>query len=154
MKTIYRFLVSITILTALLLMAACGPTVNQIKPQQTVTVGKTFQTQATPLPTVPPYRCGAWSSNNAPNTGSTITVLAKLTQNITGVAGATASATVHFQFGDMTIDQQPRSDEGGLVSFTLPLQRRQPAGVPATVSVSFFIGGTTVQCSSAFFTPQ
>ena len=154
MHTIYRFLGSITIIALFLLVAACGPEATQIKPQQTVTVGKTFQTQATPLATVPPYRCGAWASNNAPTTNSTILIIAKLTKNIQGVAGATAAATVHFSTGDVTLDTQPKSDQGGTVSFTLSLQGRQTKGIPATVGVSFTIGGTTVQCSSAFFTPQ
>jgi hypothetical protein len=154
MHTIYRFLGSITLVALLLLTAACGPEVAQIKPQQTVTVGKTFQTQATPLATVPPYRCGAWASNNAPTANSTILIIAKLTKNIQGVGGATAAATVHFASGDATLDTQPTSDHGGMVSFTLSLQGRQPKGVPATVGVSFIIGGTTVQCSPAFFTPQ
>ncbi len=154
MHTIQRFLGTITVAALFLLVAACGPEVTQIKPQQTVTIGKSFQTQATPLATVPPYRCGAWASNNAPNAFSTILVFAKLTKNIKGVGGATAAATVHFAGGDVTLDTQPTSDQGGMVSFTLPLQGRQPGGIPATVDVSFTIGGTTVQCSSAFFTPQ
>jgi hypothetical protein len=154
MNTIHRFIGCITILSLFLLATACGPVVNQVKPQQTVTIGKTFQTQATPLPTVPPYRCGAWASNNAPNMFSTILVFAKLTQNIKGVQGATAAATVHFAGGDVTLGTPPASDPDGMVSFTLPLQGRQPAGLPTTISVSFTIGGTTIQCSSAFFTTQ
>ena len=154
MNTIYRFLGSSTLVALFLLVAACGPEVNQIKPQQTVTIGKTFQTQATPLATVPSYRCGAWASNNAPTASSTILVIAKLTKNIKGVEGATASATAYFAGGAVALDTQPTSDNGGMVSFTLPLQRRQPVGVPATVGVSFTIGGATVQCSPAFFTPQ
>lgn len=154
MKTIHSLIGCVTLLSLLLLITACGPAINQIKPQQTVTIGKTFQTLATPLPTVPPYRCGAWASNNAPNAFSTILVLAKLTKDIKGVGGATAAATVHFAGGDMTLATQPTSDQGGMVSFTLPLQGQQPVGIPATVGVSFTIGGTTVQCSPAFFTPQ
>jgi hypothetical protein len=150
-----RFLPGAIIIACfLLLLTACGPAVNQVKPQQTVTVNKAFQTQATPLPTVPPYRCGAWASNNAPAMFSTILILAKLTQNIKGVGGATAAATVHFAGGDVTLTTPLPSDPDGMVSFTLPLQGRQPAALPTTVSVSFTIGGTTVQCSPAFFTAQ
>jgi hypothetical protein len=152
-KNIARVVFSITLLSVFLL-TACGPTVNQIKPQQTVTVTSSFQGQPTALPTVPPYRCGAWSSNNAPGAFSTIRVYAKLTKDIGGVAGATAAATVHFQSGDVTIDQQPKSDDGGMVAFRLPLEGRQPKGVPATIDVSFNVDGTTVQCAQAFFTPQ
>lgn len=149
-----RFPGIVLLFSLLLLLAACGPAINQIKPQQTVTINKAFQTQATPLATVPTYRCGAWASNNAPNGFSTILILAKLTQDIKSVPGATATATAHFQGGDATLDTQPTSDQGGMVSFTLPLQGRQPKGVPATVSVSFTVAGTTIDCSPAFFTPQ
>jgi len=152
-KNIYQFIYSMALLSVFLLAVACGPTVNQIKPQQTVTISQSFQGK-TPLPTVPPYRCGAWSSNNAPGAFSTIRVYAKLTKNIGGVAGATANATIHFAGGDVTIGQQPKSDNGGMVAFTLPLQGRQPKGVPATIDVTFTTGGATVQCANAFFTPQ
>jgi hypothetical protein len=145
---------SVALLSLLLLAVACGPTVNQVKPQQTVTIGQSFQRQTTPLPTVPPYRCGAWTSNNAPNAFSTINVFARLTKDVMGVGGATAVAVAHFQNGDMTLDQQPKSDNSGMVSFTLSLQGRQPQGVPTTIDVSFTTEGTTVQCSQAFFTPQ
>jgi hypothetical protein len=154
MKNIHRFTYSIALLSLFLLVTACGPTVNQIKPQQTVTVSQSFQGQKALQPTVPPYRCGAWSSNNAPGAFSTIMVYAKLTKNVEGVAGATAAATVHFQGGDVTIGQQPKSDNGGMVAFMLPLQGRQPKGVPATIDVTFNAGGNTVQCAQAFFTPQ
>ena len=72
-----------------------------------------------------------------------------------GVRGATATAVVHFQGGDQTLDQHPASDSGGYVSFTLALQRRQPDKIPATVDVIFtnFPGGT-LPCSRAFFTPM
>ena len=146
--------ISILLIGFLILLAGCGPTVNQIKPQQTVTIDKSFQSQTTHLPTVPAYRCGAWASNNAPGAFSTITVYAKLTKNIAGIGGATARAVAHFQDSDVTLDQQPVSDDGGYVSFTLPLQGRQPVQVPATVAVSFTVGNTTITCTPAFFTPN
>ncbi len=153
MKHIYRILFSVLSLGLLLFLAACGPSVNQVKPQQTVVVNKSFQSQVSPMPTTPTYRCGAWSVNNAPAAYSVLTIYAKLTKNVTGVAGATANATAHFREADFTLDQQPVSDAGGYVSFTLPLQGRQPRQTPATVDVSFSVNGKTVQCSSAFFTP-
>ncbi len=148
----YGFLIASSI-ALLLLLAACGPTVNQIKPQQTVTINPTFQSQASPIPTPPAYACGAWSSNNAPGTNATILVYAKLTKSSMGVQGAMAVAVVHFQTGDVQLDQQV-SNGGGYVTFTLPLQGRQAGGVPATVDVTFtnFPGGT-LKCS-AFFTPR
>lgn len=144
----------VTLLLALAL-AACGSasTFSATQPQQTVTVNPNFQTQMTPIPTVPPYRCGAWSSNNAPNPGSTIQIYAKVTHNSLGAQGISASAVVHFQSGDASLPAAT-SDSGGYVTFTLPLQGRQPAQVPATVDVTFsgLPGGSKVTCS-AFFTP-
>jgi hypothetical protein len=152
-----RFTASFILLALLLLLAACGPTatVNQVAPQATITIPPAFQAQTSPLPTTPPYRCGAWASDNAPSTHSTITIYAKLTQDMKGVIGASAQAVVHFREGDSLLDQQPTSDDGGYVSFPLSLDDRQPPGVPATVDVTFTIsGGTRVQCSPAFFTPR
>ena len=143
----------------LLILTACGSTASQAAPQATVTVDQTFQSQVSPIPTVPTYRCGAWSSDNAPSPSSTITIYARLIKNIAGVPGATATAVVHFQSqsGDQQLDQQnpPVSDVGGYVSFTLPLQGRQPTKIPATVDVIFmgFPGGT-LHCTPAFFTPM
>jgi hypothetical protein len=154
MKTMYQSTLSTLLLALFPLLTACGPTVNQIKPQQTPTVDKAFQAQLSPIPTIPPYRCGAWSSNNAPDAYSTISVYAKLTKDINGVSGAKATAVAHFKNDDATLNQQPVSDNNGYVSFSLPLQGRQPRQVPATVDVTFAIGGTTIQCSPAFFTPN
>ena len=141
----------------LLLLAACAPpaSTNQVQLQPTVTINPSFQSQISPIPTVPEYRCGAWSSNNAPGPDSTITIYARLTKDIAGVSGATASAVVHFMDGYQPLSQQPKSDSGGYVSFHLSLHRRQPVGIPATVDVTFtnFSGGT-LQCTPAFFTPM
>ncbi|HXR64416.1 MAG TPA: hypothetical protein VN729_00720 [Ktedonobacteraceae bacterium] len=144
-------------LVALLALSACGSasTVNlsSTQPQQTVTVGTGFQSQMSPIPTIPPYRCGAWTSNNAPNPGSTISVYARLTHNLQGVQGMTATAIVHFQNGDATLDQAT-SDQGGYVTFKLALQDRQPTKVPATVDVTFSgVPGGAQKCTT-FFTPM
>ena len=138
----------------LIFLAACGPTISQPPSQQTVTINKSFQDQLSPTPTPPAYRCGAWSSNNAPGPYSTIFIYAKLTKDLTGVAGATAKAVVHFKNFDQSLDPQT-SDSGGYVTFTLPLQGRQPVNIPVTVDVAFsnFPGGT-LQCQQAFFTPE
>ncbi len=141
-----------------LILAACGAAPSQVAPQQTVTISNTFQSQVSPAPAVPTYRCGAWSSNNAPGADSTIIIYARITKNtknIAGVNGATATAVVHFQDGSQELDQHPVSDSGGYVSFTLPLQGRQPLRIPATVDVTFtnFPGGT-LRCTPAFFTPM
>ncbi len=138
----------------LLMLTACGVTPDQVAPQLTVTVSSGFQSQASRIPTIPTYLCGAWSSNNAPGTNSTIVIFARITKNLVGVSGANASAVVHFQSGDQELDQHPASDNGGYVSFQLPLQGRQPVRVPVTVDVTFGIPGTTVNCTPAFFTPM
>lgn len=146
------------ICSSLFLLAACGPAVaSQAQTQQTVTISKSFQTQATPIPTVPPYRCAAWSSNNAPGAYSTINVYARITKDIAPVSGANASAVVHFQSGDQSLTVPAASDNGGYVTFQVQLQGQQPRGTPATVDVSFSgIPGYngTLRCTPAFFTPQ
>ncbi len=146
-------LLYLALVSLLFILAACGPTVNQPPAQQTVVINPAFQAKLSPVPTAPTYRCGAWSSNNAPGAYSTITIYAKLTKDIAGVSGATAKATVHFKDNDVTLDAQPTSDSGGYVSFQLPLQGQQPRLLPATVDVTFTISGVTVNCSPAFFTP-
>src|SRR5215471_11321822 len=144
---------SIFYTSLLLMLTACGATTEQIVPQQTVTVSSGFQSHISPIPTIPTYLCGAWSSNNAPGPNSTIIIFARITKNLAGVGGATASAVVHFQSGDQELDQHPTSDNGGYISISLPLQGRQPVGTPATVDVTFGFPGNTVKCTPAFFTP-
>jgi hypothetical protein len=142
----------------LLPLAACAPSVaGQTNSQQQVTISKTFQSEASPIPTVPPYRCGAWSSNNAPGGFSTITIYARITKNIAPVSGANATAVVHYRSGDQQINAQTPSDNGGYVSFSVQLQGRQPGQVPATVDVTFTnIPGEqgSLNCTPAFFTPH
>jgi hypothetical protein len=155
MKKKHAFLLVISLPCVFLLLSCGGPTVDQAIPQQTVTVSPKFQSQLSPIPTPATYRCGAWSSNNAPGPNDTITIYARLTQHLAPVSGATATAVVHFQGNDQTLDQHPTSDNGGYVSFTLTLQGQQPTNIPATVDVTFtnFPGGT-LNCSQAFFTPH
>ena len=138
----------------LFLLAACGPTISQAQSQQTVTISKSFQNQLSPVPSPATYRCGAWSSNNAPGPNSTIFIYAKLVKNVTGVSGATAQAVVHFKNFDQPLDPQT-SDSGGYVTFTVSLQGHQPLDIPATVDVTFSnIPGGPVHCQQAFFTPE
>ena len=137
-----------------LLLTACGTAVNSASPQPTVTINPAFQARLSPVPTVPSYRCGAWTSNNAPGAYSTILVYAKLTKDElgSGVSGATAQAVVHFKDFDAPLDSQT-SDDGGYVTFSLSLQGRQPRQVPATVDVTFSVSGKNITCT-AFFTPH
>ena len=149
---VLKFIASCSVL--LLVLSACGATTEQVVPQQTVTVSSGFQSKVSPIPAIPKYLCGAWSSNNAPGPNSTIIIFARITKDLAGVSGATANAVVHFQSGNQELDQHPTSDNGGYVSFTLNLQGRQPVGIPATVDVTFGFPGTTIKCTSAFFTPM
>lgn len=142
-------------LMALLTLAACGPaqSVSMGGPPQTVTVSSRFQAQAPVMPTVAPYRCGAWASTNAPAPGDTITIYAKVTHQNLGVANIPATATVHFHSGDASLGKAT-SDSGGYVTFTLPLQGRQPALKPATVDVTFTGLSSGALTCTAFFTPE
>ncbi|MFL5626587.1 MAG: hypothetical protein ACJ788_13445 [Ktedonobacteraceae bacterium] len=158
MKTLRYILFSVTLLSVgAMLLSACGSTASQTGIQPTATVNQSFQSQQTPVPTAPPYRCGAWSSNNAPNSQATITIYARITKNIAPVSGANASAVVHFKGFDQPLQAQGASDSGGYVTFTLQLQGRQPSQVPATVDVTFNnVPGRNnpLRCTPAFFTPQ
>jgi hypothetical protein len=154
-KALCRLFSGLCALCAVLAVAGCGstPALNAAQPQQVATINPGFQSQVTPIPTVPPYRCGAWTSNNAPNAGATIAVLARLTRAGKGVEGIAAVADVHFLSGDVTLNQDT-SDAGGYVSFPLSLQNRQPARIPATIDVTFHgLPGGALTCV-AFFTPR
>ena len=94
MKKKHALLLAISLPLILLLISCGGPSVNQATPQQTVTISPKFQSQLSPIPTPPTYRCGAWSSNNAPGPNDTIIIYARLTQNQAAVSGAGAGATL------------------------------------------------------------
>lgn len=153
MKITYLPVFIIKLLLLLCLLSACKSDAHQLEALPTVTINPSFQTRLNPVPTIVSYRCGAWVSNNTPGAYTTITIYAKLTKDVTGVPGIPATAVTHFKYATITLDQQPVSDGNGYVSFTLPLQGRQPRLIPATVDVKFATSGSPVQCS-AFFTPQ
>ncbi len=157
--TIYAFLKKLPVLLILgllLLLTACSSLtpISQLKPASTVQVKSSFQQQLTPVSTETAYTCGSWSSNNAPGAYSTIVIYARLMHDAHPISGATASGVVHFHTFDLPFDTHPVSDSGGYVSFTLPLRGQEPHMIPGTVDVSFTINKQTIQCSSAFFTPQ
>jgi hypothetical protein len=154
MKKMYFVQLLVFLLATLPWLSACGSTINQIKPQQTLTVNQQFQKQLTPIPAVPTYRCGAWASHNMPGAYSSILIYARLTkESVSGSPGVTAQAVVHFKSGDVPLDEQPLSDTNGYVTFKLSLAGRQPLLVPATVDVTFNTQGSPTSCT-AFFTPQ
>lgn len=157
MKLLKRAVLSgLIALIAALMLVACGSTlpINTAQPQQTVTINPAFQSRMTPIPSAVPYRCGAWASNNAPTPGATILIYARITHSSKGARGISARADVHFRGGDVAL-AAATSDAGGYVSFTLPLQDRQPRQLPATVDVTFsgLPGGGKITCT-AFFTPH
>src|SRR5258708_653760 len=129
----FRFIALESVFILMVLLTACGASASQVKPQSTVVISKSFQSQLSPIPSPATYRCGAWSSNNTPGTDATITIYARITKYLKPVPGANASAVVHFQNADQPLDQTPISDSGGYVTFTLSLQGHQPANIPATV---------------------
>lgn len=138
----------------LCLLSACAPTVNQVRPQQKLTVNQQFQQQLTPVSTIPAYRCGAWTSHNMPDAHSSISIYARLTKGSTSSrAGVMAQAVVHFKRGDVPLHERPTSDTGGYVMFNLSLTGEQPRLVPATVDVTFSTQDGPTTCT-AFFTPQ
>lgn len=157
--TIHSFLKKLLIvlpLGLLLLLTACSSLspVSKLKPAPTVQVNSSFQHQLTPVPTETAYACGSWASNNAPGAYSTIVIYARLMHDVHPIGGAIASAIAHFHTFDLPLDAHPVSDSGGYVSFVLPLRGQEPRLIPGTVDVSFTINKQTIQCSSAFFTPE
>ncbi|MGH2509744.1 MAG: hypothetical protein ACRDHZ_20380 [Ktedonobacteraceae bacterium] len=157
-NTILRHLCFWSVVLALLPgLAACGGSSRIIAApsQQVATINPGFQLSISPIPTLPPYRCGAWSSDNAPGMSSTILIYARLiTQDAKGVSGIAANATAHLQSHDQNLGQAT-SDAGGYVTFTLPLHGQQPANVPATIDVTFTgLPKGSVSCTPAFFTPH
>jgi hypothetical protein len=154
MKIIFFPFFTIKLLLLLCLLSGCRSDAHQLASVPTVMVNPSFQRQLSPAPTVPLYRCGAWTSNNTPDGYATLTIYAKLTkEDMAGVRGIPATASVHFQHTNVMLDQRPVSNQNGYVTFTLPLQGRQPRLIPATVDVKFAVSGSPVQCE-AFFTPQ
>lgn len=141
-------------LLCLLLLQACGTVPDESSAPGMVGIEPAFQTVLSPVPTPPPYRCGAWTSNNGPGSYSTIIIYAKLTHDLAGVSDSKAKAVIHFRGGDAILEAPGPTDRSGYISFTLPLQGRQPRMDPATVEVFFTVKGqrSPIQCST-FFTP-
>ena len=154
--TLTKKLLILLPLAFLLLFTACNSLtpVSKLKPTSTVQVNPSFQKQLTPVATETAYVCGSWASNNAPGAYSTIVIYARLMHDAHPISGATASAIAHFHTFDLPLDTHPVSDNGGYVSFTLSLQGREPRLIPGTVDVNFTLNKQTIQCSSAFFTPE
>src|SRR4051812_13249051 len=110
-RVLRSLFLGLVLLAAISGLTACGPTVNTIDPQPTIAINPAFQKQISPVPTTPPYRCGAWASNNAPNGSATIIIYARLFHNTAGVGGKSATAVVHFRDFDFTIPQTATSDD-------------------------------------------
>jgi hypothetical protein len=150
------------------LVVACGgdtsgnsPQSSLVNPAVTVTIDLQ-NTNTTPLPTMTPYTCGAWTTNASPayNAMAEIAVYAKYTQNVNGVPqgidAATAVATMHW--GDGTTDTQTaNTTSDGLAVFDFNASDKAAAvGKLSLVTVTFTKDGTpgcTVGTDrAAFFT--
>ena len=88
-----------------ILLSACGGGTQTAAVSSTPTAVPTIQMQdpnPTPIPTLPPYTCGAWTTTPSldSNKVSQVGIYAKFTKlvngNPQGVAGATATATLQW----------------------------------------------------------
>jgi len=149
------------------LIVACGGGTtssmqsNVANPAVTVTINL-GNTNTTPLPTMIPYTCGAWTTNTSPayNASTEVAVYAKYTQSVNGdpqgVDAATATATIHW--GDGTTDTQTiNTTSDGLAVFDFNASNESAAvGKLTLVTVTFTKDGTpgcTVGTDrAAFFT--
>jgi hypothetical protein len=114
------------------LLLACGSAgapsaANLGEPRATVTIR--FTNNASPMPTVAPYLCGAWITNTTPsfNPGSTIPVYAHFIHlvngNPVGINGANAQGTVEWADGSSTTEVETTSSDGlAVFYFTIPNQ--------------------------------
>jgi hypothetical protein len=152
---------------SVLIVACSGSTTsnntqaNLANPVVTVTINL-GGTSTTPLPTMTPYTCGAWTTNASPayNANTEIAVYAKYTQNMNGdpqgIDAATAVATMHW--GDGTTDTQTvNTTSDGLAVFDFNASDKAAAvGKLNLVTVTFTKDGTpgcTVGTDrAAFFT--
>jgi hypothetical protein len=156
----------LTLLLTSILLVACGGSASALQsplstPQVTVTIHLATNDTGK-LPTLPPYTCGAWTTNASPayNGNVPIPIYAKFVQSVAGnpqgVAGASATAT--YYWGDGTVDTQTASTgTDGLAFFSMSAATKGGAvGKLSLVTVSFAKAGTpgcTVDKDrAAFFT--
>ena len=123
--------VSLLLLLSVLLIA-CGSagtpsTANLGEPRVTATIQ--FTNNASPMPTVAPYLCGAWITNTTLpfNPGRKIPVYAHLVHivngNPVGVSGANAQGTVEWADGNSATEVETTGSDGLVVFyFTIPNQ--------------------------------
>lgn len=123
---------SATLLLLLLsvLVIACGAsntpaTTNLGAPQVTVTIR--FRDNASAIPTVAPYLCGAWITNTTPafEPGRQIPVYAHFIHNVNGnpvgISGANAQATVEWADGSRDTQAGTTGSDGlAVFYFTIP----------------------------------
>lgn len=151
------------ILLLSILVVACGNQAGQTQvsaagiPAPTVTFVPN-QGDGTPTPGIPDYLCGAWAVDTSPNidAGKPESIYAKFVHTVdsnpTGVAGATATATVSWPDGTVsTAIAQTTAD--GLAVFSIPLQPSALNGI-VLVNVTFTAPGVkdcTTTNRPAFF---
>ena len=114
------------------LLIACGSadtpsTANLRAPRVTVTIS--FTNNASPMPAVAPYLCGAWITNTTLpfNPGSEIPVYAHFVHivngNPVGVSGANAQGTVEWADGSSATEVETTGSDGlAVFYFTIPNQ--------------------------------
>lgn len=148
------------------LVAACGANnTAQVPgaPPVTVTINLN-RIFASPTPPLPPYSCGAWTTEATPGyyQGAVVDVYAKYVQNVNGnpqgMNQATAIASVYWPDGSVVTLPAVHTTSDGLAVFQIPLQ---PSAVNhvVLVGVSFTSADGSRTCNvsesqRAFFTAQ
>lgn len=101
------------------------------------------------VPTFPPVTIGAWMSNQTPNVGDNITVIAVVHLQDPGmknVGSTQAGINVTFSGG---ANGTSVTDAAGYA--TLPIVVSSPSGVPQVIEVSTNVGGQTYK-NTTFYT--
>ena len=139
-------------------------TTNLGAPPATVTIQFNNDLTTTPLPTQPPYLCGAWITNTSPAfvPGSTIPVYAKFIHlvngNPQGVAGAAAQATLYLTGAAPKALQPTTTQADGLAVFSFQLPNDPNIASHNNLVTVSFTGRDGSSCKvdqdrAAYFTP-
>jgi hypothetical protein len=153
-------LFSLSVLIVACSSGAGGSSTDLGNPQVTVTIQ--LGANGSPTPPLPNYWCGAWATQTSPvyNSASTVGVYAKfvhtMNQNPVGVAGASATAIVHWADGTSNT-QTAATTPDGLAVFSIPTGGRAADINTVTLIEVDFVAkdGTTCKVQNdrqAFFT--
>ncbi len=159
-----KCMAALVLLLLSVLVVACGGSNTQASvtnPAVTVTINL-GNNNASPLPTLTPYSCGAWATNTSPayNATSTVAVYAKYIHNVDGnpegIDAASATAVIHW--GDGTADTlTTNTTSDGLAVFNFDASAKGSAIGKLTLVTITFIKDGTPGCTvgtdrAAFFT--